>query len=75
MDGPYKDPDTGIYEMADPYPAIGVSSGLKSAALRTGTKPKLQVDTLYIKATLEKEIEEKLVNKQDKATVESLGLL
>jgi F420-0:gamma-glutamyl ligase len=72
-DGAYKDPDTGIYEMADPYPAIGVSSGLKSAALRTGTKLKLQVDTLHNQGYSREEIEDMLENKQDKITVESLG--
>lgn len=72
-DGAYKDPDTGIYEMADPHPAIGVSSGLKSAALRTGSKLKLQVDTLYNQGYSREEIGNMLKNKQDKITKESLG--
>ncbi|MGI6485047.1 MAG: coenzyme F420-0:L-glutamate ligase [Tepidanaerobacteraceae bacterium] len=72
-DGAYKDPDTGIYELADPYPAIGVSKGLRNAALRTGTKLKLQVDTLYNKGYSRKQIEEILHNKQDTITSESLG--
>lgn len=72
-DGAYKDPDTGIYEMADPFPAIGVSNGLKSAALRTGTKLKLKVDTLYNQGYSREEIEKELANKQGDATVESLG--
>ena len=61
--------------MADPYPAIGVSSGLKSAALRTGTKLKLQVDTLHNQGYSREDIEDMLKNKQDKITVESLGPL
>jgi F420-0:gamma-glutamyl ligase len=72
-DGAYKDPDTGIYELADPYPAIGVSKGLGDAALRTGTKLKLQVDTLYNQGYSREEIEDILKNKQDKITVENLG--
>ncbi|MDD4570562.1 MAG: coenzyme F420-0:L-glutamate ligase, partial [Tepidanaerobacteraceae bacterium] len=72
-DGAYKDPDTGIYEMADPYPAIGVSDGLRKAALRMGTKLKLQVDTLYNQGYTRAEIEAVLKNKGDKVSVESLG--
>lgn len=72
-DGAYKDPDTGIYELADPYPAIGVSEGLRNAALRTGTKLKLQVDTLHNQGYSREAIEEILHNKQDKITVENLG--
>jgi F420-0:gamma-glutamyl ligase len=72
-DGAYKDPDTGIYELADPYPAIGVSSGLRNAAMRTGTKLKLQVDTLYNQGYSREDIEQILKNKENKITVESLG--
>jgi len=72
-DGAYKDPDTGIYELADPYPAIGVSSGLKSASLRTGTKLKLQVDTLHNQGYSREQIEQMINNHQDKITRESLG--
>lgn len=72
-DGAYKDPDTGIYELADPYPAIGVSSGLRSAEMRTGTKLKLQVDTLHNQGYSREEIEHVLKDKKDKVTSESLG--
>lgn len=57
-DGAYKDPDTGIYELADPYPAIGATSGLKNGRLRTGKKLKLAVDTLSRKGHSREEIEE-----------------
>jgi len=57
-DGAYKDPDTGIYELADPYPAIGATSGLKNGRLRTGKKLKLAVDTLSRKGHTREEIEE-----------------
>ena len=62
-DGAYKDPDTGIYELADPHPAIGVSSGLGKAGLRTGSKLKLIVDTLYRKGYTKEEIIDYLDNK------------
>ena len=72
-DGAYKDPDTGIYELADPYPAIGASSGLRRASLRTGTKLKLQLDTLHNQGYTREQIEQILKDKQDKVTTESLG--
>lgn len=72
-DGAYKDPDTGIYELADPYPAIGVSSGLCNAALRTGTKLKLQVDTLHNQGYSREDIEEIIKSKAGSIGTESLG--
>lgn len=72
-DGAYKDPDTGIYELADPHPAIGVSSGLKEAGLRKGAKLKLVVDTLYKQGYTKEEILEYLKNRQGKTTKEELG--
>ena len=75
-DGAYKDPDTGIYELADPHPAIGVSEGLRQAALRTGSKLKLQVDTLHSQGYSREEIAAILAQKDDKGekvAQESLG--
>ena len=72
-DGAYKDPDTGIYELADPHPAIGVSSGLKSAGLRGGSKLKLVVDTLYSKGYSKEEIIAYLENREGEKVDESLG--
>ncbi len=72
-DGAYKDPETGIYELADPHPAIGVSSGLKEAGLRAGSKLKLQVDTLYRKGYSKEEIAAYLAEKKDKLGGEDLG--
>ncbi|MGB4503607.1 MAG: coenzyme F420-0:L-glutamate ligase, partial [Syntrophaceticus sp.] len=72
-DGAYKDPDTGIYELADPHPAIGVSSGLKSAGLRGGSKLKLVVDTLYSKGYSKEEIIAYLENREGETVDESLG--
>lgn len=72
-DGAYKDPDTGIYELADPHPAIGVSSGLKETVLRTGTKLKLQVDTLSRQGYSREEIKEIIEEKQDDKAADSIG--
>ncbi len=72
-DGAYKDPDTGIYELADPHPAIGVSSGLKSAGLRSGTKLKLVVDTLHRQGYSKEEIRAQIEKKQDDVVTEDLG--
>lgn len=72
-DGAYKDPDTGIYELADPHPAIGVSSGLRQTVLRTGVKLKLLVDTLSRQGYSKEEIETILKKKKDELPTESMG--
>jgi len=72
-DGAYKDPDTGIYELADPHPAIGASAGLRRAGLRTGAKLKLQIDTLYRQGYSREEIAAFLAAKQGELSQESLG--
>jgi len=59
-DGAYKDPDTGIFELADPFPAIGCSEGLRHASLRQGAKLKLLVETMVRKGHTREEIAEML---------------
>ncbi|OWZ83569.1 coenzyme F420-0:L-glutamate ligase [Natranaerobius trueperi] len=71
-DGAYKDPDTGIYELADPHPAIGASTGLRGASLREGSKLKLQVDTLHRQGHKKEEIKDILLNTNE-STNEDLG--
>ena len=44
-DGAYCDPSTGIYELADPQPAFGLTSGLKNK-YREGLKYKYIVDKM-----------------------------
>ncbi|MBE3596793.1 MAG: coenzyme F420-0:L-glutamate ligase [Hydrogenibacillus sp.] len=61
-DGAYKDPDTGIYELADPYPALGLSEGLRQARLRTGRKLKMHVDTLHQQGLTREAIAERLAH-------------
>ncbi|HHW57054.1 MAG TPA: F420-0--gamma-glutamyl ligase [Clostridia bacterium] len=63
-DGAYKDPDTGIYELADPYPSLGASERLRGFKLREGKKLKLAVDTLYNKGYNRDQIKEILEQKE-----------
>ena len=72
-DGAYQDPDSGIYELADPHPAIGCSAGLRRATLREGTKLKLQVETLYRQGHSRKEIRDLLEEGGTSVSKESLG--
>ena len=44
-DGAYKDPRTGIYELADPRPVFGATSGVNN--LRQGLKIKYLIDTYH----------------------------
>lgn len=58
-DGAYKDPSSGIYELADPYPAFGATGGI-SKVLREGVKYKYLVDLYHDKGKSEEEIEQML---------------
>jgi F420-0:gamma-glutamyl ligase len=62
-DGAYKDPDTGIYELADPYPSIGCSIGLRKASLRQGTKLKLLVETMFRQGRSREDIARELASR------------
>lgn len=55
-DGAYKDPTSGIYELADPKPAFGVTPGINNV-LRTGVKYKYLVDLHHEDGKSEEEIE------------------
>ena len=72
-DGAYKDPDTGIYELADPHPSIGCSRGLRGASLRTGTKLKLQVETWARQGYSREQIVELLEKDKSNVSRETLG--
>ncbi|HRS42932.1 MAG TPA: coenzyme F420-0:L-glutamate ligase [Candidatus Diapherotrites archaeon] len=54
-DGAYKDPDTGIYELADPVCAFGVTSGIKNTR-RVGVKTKYLMQKLYSEGKSKEEI-------------------
>lgn len=62
-DGAYKDPTTGIYELADPKPVFGATSGF-SGAFREGVKYKYLADIGLTSGRNEHEIEELLLQKQ-----------
>lgn len=54
-DGAYKDPSSGIYELADPRPAFGATPGV-NGVLRRGVKFKYLVDLHYENGKSEEEI-------------------
>ncbi len=54
-DGAYKDPVTGIYELADPQPAFGLTRGLINR-WRLGVKYKYLVDSLFSEGKSREEI-------------------
>jgi len=64
-DGAYKDPSTGIYELADPRPVFGSTPGFKGV-LREGIKYKFLADLGYSQGKTPAEIEQEL-NKLKKA--------
>ncbi len=54
-DGAYKDPVTGIYELADPQPAFGLTKGLLNR-WRLGVKYKYLADSLFSEGKSREEI-------------------
>ncbi len=59
-DGAYKDPPSGIYELADPQPGLGSTEGFKGGRMREGVKYKLLADTAHAEGKSLAEIEETL---------------
>jgi F420-0:gamma-glutamyl ligase len=62
-DGAYRDPSTGIYELADPQPAFGMTSGLRGR-YRVGIKYKYLVDQMLDEGVGLDVIEDKLEEKK-----------
>ena len=56
-DGAYKDPVSGIYELADPQPSLGSTKGFKDGRMREGVKYKMLADTAYAAGNTPAEIE------------------
>jgi len=54
-DGGYKDPESGIYELADPVSAFGVTPGIKNKN-RVGVKTKYLMQKLYSEGKKKEEI-------------------
>jgi len=67
-DGAYQDPSTGIYELADPQPAFGMTKGL-AGRYRRGVKYKYLVDELYYKGKSVTDIE-KILEMRKKESLE-----
>ncbi|MGI6081756.1 MAG: coenzyme F420-0:L-glutamate ligase [Limnochordia bacterium] len=65
-DGAYRDPSTGIYELADPQPAFGITAGLRDR-YRCGLKYKYIVDDLWHKGSSIADIEEALEARKKEA--------
>ena len=67
-DGAYKDPSTGIYELADPMPVFGMTEGF-SGRFRGGVKYKYIADLCHAEGKSAEEIEKLLAayNKQPPA--------
>lgn len=57
-DGAYKDPASGIYELADPQPSLGSTAAFKDGRMREGVKYKMLADTAYAEGKSTAEIEE-----------------
>ncbi|HAP31430.1 MAG TPA: hypothetical protein DCQ14_00005, partial [Firmicutes bacterium] len=56
-DGAYKDPVTGIYELADPQPCLGSTAAFKEGRMREGIKYKLVADSAHAEGKTIAEIE------------------
>lgn len=75
-DGAYCDPSTGIYELADPQPAFGMTKGLRGK-YREGLKYKYLVDKMldegYDIDTIAQHIEERKEEQFDRSSIETEG--
>ncbi len=65
-DGAYKDPTSGIYELADPQPSFGTTLGFKDK-MREGVKYKFLADTAHSEGKSLEEIEEMLSTHRKKS--------
>lgn len=63
-DGAYKDPSSGIYELADPYPVFGATPGVRGV-LREGVKTKYLIDEYYDQGKSEEEIKKLIEEEAD----------
>ncbi len=65
-DGAYKDPASGIYELADPQPSLGSTPAFRDGRLREGVKYKMLADTAYAEGKSPAEIEKMLADIKQK---------
>ena len=59
-DGAYKDPTSGIYELADPQPGFGSTAGFRQGRMRDGVKYKYLADLLLAEGKSPAEVEKLL---------------
>ena len=72
-DGAFKDPETGIYELADPVATFGSTSELNNC-VRGGVKYKMLADKLYAEGKGPKEIEAAIqVAQTEELQADSIG--
>jgi len=75
-DGAYCDPSTGIYELADPQPAFGMTAGLRGK-YREGLKYKYLVDKMldegYDIETIAQYIHARRDEQLDRSSIETEG--
>lgn len=69
-DGAYKDPETGIYELADPLPAFGTTAGIRSGH-RRGVKTKFLMQKLYNEGKTREEISQIITQERQKLLQEA----
>ena len=69
-DGAYKDPDSGIYELADPSPFLALTRGLERG-MRRGIKYKLFVEKLHKEKKNKLEIEKIIERKKKESCCEN----
>ena len=69
-DGAYKDPSTGIYELADPLPVLGATAGI-AGMMREGIKYKYVADVGLAQGKTAAEIEKELVQLKGKNYLQS----
>lgn len=69
-DGAYKDPSTGIYELADPLPVLGATAGIMGM-MREGLKYKYLADVGLAQGKTAAEIETELVYLKSKSYQQS----
>lgn len=65
-DGAYKDPVSGIYELADPQPGLGSTEAFKDGLMREGVKYKMLADTAHAEGKTPEEIEQILAASKQK---------
>lgn len=64
-DGAYKDPESGIYELADPVSAFGCTKGIKDRN-RVGVKTKYLMQKLYNEGKTKEEIQQTIHEEKKK---------